>query len=1054
MNMAGPAIPGLTQPIHFTKNFNLLKPGTPATLDVTVANPTLLLQPFPHQQTDLAAISLSAQGGQGITFDGNKGSVNFKFSAKASAGAGVFLDGGAIAKALSLDSHIALDIPAGPAKHYTLMRSGFDGKASVNGSVALGAGASVSLGIDTSADAAFAVVRCFDDNAQTGLAELTAAANSWRLPIQVSTDADLDPGVWIVAEVAGSIAVKIGAQYGFNYNWIKTLKLGGLSGDVGLRLQLGINAALGLNASGTYAVVLSRDSTAPGGRVVRVRLFRESVRGWNFAFNAGVDVQPSVKLPATADDFIKAVFGVHGAQFIADLHAVEQWTGDNTTLGGLLASLGVDKSEELLTGLTGVDAGKLFTLAQSKLKSFLDQWDQFPQNVSSLVLKFVGDHVDLAPVKQVAGLVANGNESAFSSFLGGALKDIAFFQTPVGQFLEALSSKGVIGLLDSAQFSGVKDVAAKTLAILDGSDLEKILTNIQNKVAAALNLQPLIDLAHKVDQTTFDSLNVLLKAKLAAFLDKEIKAFGLEDLEKVRIAIGKILARRQEFYQKAKDALNHDYKFAFAATYQSQTTKDALIDVAFDFAGGDASALSALLRNAIDGKFDKVLLEPTPGVTINKAQLTHGLKRQSHAEFNMPYFSANSDDLLTSDAKVMPVEEQNGRILVYDLRSQDQAKARIGTKMQRSSTLAVAAKTGVAAGGPLRIHDGASLTYSYDFRQAVKAMSVSDFNFQSGKYVQAYFASLFDGSAGTSATWMELFEKKAGAGVNLGNTLLTLDVSVPSSVGAAWLTPGDANEKLRILRMKNALLHCLRQLIPFYYFADLSKFSEVGFASASLLAYEASRPQFAELDEINNPDVLRSILQRTVDGDDGSLLGGVLDFWFARLDAANHPNKKFFQNTGGNRATIVQLAGNMIRTVGSASNFGRLLQTDQAVLSSAENARKEMVSFLAHAAMKPEEAIAHLANFGADLVTGFNKNIANIYGGSALRPLGTVAFLEAARALAGAAPGVAPTANAMLDVAVVNVDPFQFADTPPAPNQIVAEDRLVAAGVTPSLPLG
>src|ERR1039457_5630767 len=657
--MAGPAIPGLTEPIHFTKNFNLLKPGTPATLDVTAANPTLLLQPFPHQQTDLAAISLSAQGGQGITFDGNKGSVKFSFSAKASAGAGVFLDGGAIAQALSLDSHIALDIPADPAKHYTLMRSGFDGKASVNGSVALGAGASVSLGIDTSADAAFAVIRSFDDKALTGLAELTAVANSWRLPIQVSTDADLDPGVWIVAEVAGSIAVKIGAQYGFDYNWIKTLKLGGLSGDVGLRLQLGINAALGLNASGTYAVVVSRDSTAPGDRVVRVRLFRESSRGWNFAFNAGVDVQPSVNLPATADDFIKAVFGVHGAQFIDDLHAVEKWTGDNTTLGGLLANLGVDKSEQLLTDLTGVDASKLFTLAQSKLKGFLDQWDQFPQNVSSLVLKFVGEHVDLAPIKQVAGMIANGDESAFSSFLGGALKNIALFQTPVGQYLEALASKGVIGLLDSEQFKGVKDIATKTLAILDGSDLQKILTNIQNKVVTALNLQPLIDLAHKVDQATFDSVNVLLKAKLAVFLDKEIKAFGLEELEKVRIAIGKILARRQEFYQKAKDALNHDYKFAFASTYQSQTTKDALIDVAFDFAQGDASSLTALLRDAINGKFDKILIEPTQGVTINKAQLTHGLKRQSHAEFNMPYFSSNSDDLLTSDATVMPVEEQN-----------------------------------------------------------------------------------------------------------------------------------------------------------------------------------------------------------------------------------------------------------------------------------------------------------------------------------------------------------------------------------------------------------
>lgn len=299
---------------------------------------------------------------------------------------------------------------------------------------------------------------------------------------------------------------------------------------------------------------------------------------------------------------------------------------------------------------------------------------------------------------------------------------------------------------------------------------------------------------------------------------------------------------------------------------------------------------------------------------------------------------------------------------------------------------------------------------------------------------------------------MQALEKQAGAGGDtLGNTILKLDLSVPSSLAAAWLIPADANETMRVARMKNALLHCLRQLIPFYYFADLSKFSDGGAVpSASLLVYQASTPSF---DQLNNLTIqnMTDVALSTGDNDDGSLLGQVLSFWFARLSAANHPQKGFFENTGGNRNAILNAVRGNIHDFQTAGNFGRLLQTDQSVLASAENARNEMVKFLAQASNKPEEAIPHLANFGADLVTAFNSKVAGIYGGSALRPLGTLAFIEAARSLAGtSAPG---TANAMLDVAVVNVDPATLGDQDPTAAQIVAENRLVAPGVLAHLPL-
>lgn len=1046
--MADPSVAPLqTRTIRFTRNADLIKNGATAAIDVTVADPRLLAEPFPHKTIDLSAIRATVQGGQDLTFLSNGGAeVNFRASAGASAGAGVFPDGESIQGALQLDGHISLDMPADPAKHYTLLRCGFDFNASVNGSVALGAGGAVSLGLEASADAKYAVIRRFVDNAAIGFEELAGVANSWKLPVHVKSDADLDTGTWIVAEIGGSIAVQLGAQYGLDYNWIRQLKAGGLGGDIALRLHLGINAALGLSASGTYLVVVSRDSLTPGDRVVRLRLFRRSQRGWSFALNAGAAfrLDTSQFLPGQVDDFIKAVFGVHGAQVISDLQLVEKWTGSDATLGGLLAAAGAGRVKKLLKDVTGIDPETAFNQAKSRFTKFFSAWNELPNTVSSLVLKLLDEQADLTDVRKLANLIASGNQDLFNTFLASRLGDVAFFRTPAGRYLESLTAQGLVSLLDKPAFMAAKQVAASTLAVLDGGEIESVLTKLQAGIVTALNLQPLANLAGRIDQTTFDSLDSLLKAKLAAFVDKKVQELGLEDVEKIRVALGKMIGRRQEFYQKALDALNHDYKFNFAASYQSVTARGALIDVSFDFARGDTGGLSGLLRDAIAGRLDKLLISSVTGVSLKTARLTHELKRQSHCEFNMPYFSASADELLTSDASVMPVEADNGRLLAYDLRARDQVTARIETRLKRSSTLAVGAALKTPAGAEPRIF-GSTLTYEYDFRQLAKGMKRADFERQTNAYIDLYFSSLFPAGGGTPAGWLKRLEQNAAAGETLGNAILTVNLSVPTDVAAAWLSPADANEQLRVARMKGALLQALRRLIPFYFFSDLTRFNETGFASASLLVYQASSPGLGQLDHLTDREVITAIVEETVVGGDASPLGRVLNFWSARLNAANHPRKEFFQNNGTNRQQIRSLAE-------SANNMQNLLFGDAEVLAGAGKARRDIVTFLQSGSGKPSEALEALARFGADLVSTFNQRITSIYGGGALRPLGTLAFLEAAHALAN----VSISANAMLDVTVLkpSVDPLAFADSDPAPDQIVVDERLVAVGVAPALPPG
>ena len=68
-------------------------------------------------------------------------------------------------------------------------------------------------------------------------------ATSWMLPKQVSKLDDLEPGTWLIAEVDGSIGASLGIKYGYDFNWVHEAKLMGLSGDIGLKLKLGVEAA-------------------------------------------------------------------------------------------------------------------------------------------------------------------------------------------------------------------------------------------------------------------------------------------------------------------------------------------------------------------------------------------------------------------------------------------------------------------------------------------------------------------------------------------------------------------------------------------------------------------------------------------------------------------------------------------------------------------------------------------------------------------------------------------------------------------------------------------
>src|SRR5262249_54791009 len=200
---------------------------------------------------------------------------------------------------------------------------GYDVQAALNGKVQLALGASVKFGADGATEGLFAVVRAFaaEPKARSAIAD---TIQSWRLPRQIERADSLAPGTWVIAEVDGRIAATIGAQLGYDFNWIRNVQLQGLSGDVGLKIQAAAEVALSFSVSGKYAVIVGRESLDPAREVLRVRLHKISQNGLGFALNASLGVERTTGklLPKKLDQFVAGILGIHGQQILQELEIV------------------------------------------------------------------------------------------------------------------------------------------------------------------------------------------------------------------------------------------------------------------------------------------------------------------------------------------------------------------------------------------------------------------------------------------------------------------------------------------------------------------------------------------------------------------------------------------------------------------------------------------------------------------------------------------------------------------------------------------------------------
>src|SRR5262245_19040648 len=261
------------------------------TTDVDVARAIAADAPFPDRPNatiELAHIGLSTNSDAPLSFDAAGLAVTAEFAAGISASAGIYpkMKSALAALALGETPGLTLADPETAETRYALVTTHYSANGSITGKHAIGAVGTLSIGASAASGGTLAVLHRFakNDGAQTVLRK---ALKSWGLPRNVADASALEPDTWLIAEVDGSIALNIAAAVGYDVDFIRTVKAGTLSGDVGVKIDAAVAASFGVDVSGRYVVVVGREAADER---IRVRLFKLQRKGLSFGLDLKVGV--------------------------------------------------------------------------------------------------------------------------------------------------------------------------------------------------------------------------------------------------------------------------------------------------------------------------------------------------------------------------------------------------------------------------------------------------------------------------------------------------------------------------------------------------------------------------------------------------------------------------------------------------------------------------------------------------------------------------------------------------------------------------------------------
>ncbi|HSL20610.1 MAG TPA: hypothetical protein VK886_03680 [Vicinamibacterales bacterium] len=974
--------------------------------------------PFPPGPIELGQIALESGTGGPIAFKAGEARVAFDSSAALRAGAGVFDSAAEALAPIQAESpqKIDLKIPAPPGSRWAALRWAHSATGKFSGSHPLGAIGAATFGVEGKRHALYAVLHRFD--AAAGARDvLETTLRSWRLPRQVDAvagEVNLAPGTWIVAEADGSLALPLGARLGFDVSFAHESTVLGRTRDLGVKLDANLRAALGLSVSGRYLIVVGRENKDA---TVRLRVYKQSKKGLNFGLNLNVGVKAAHPLPKRFDDFVQAVFGVHGSQVLADLHVVEQWVDPATDLGETVARLVARTALELLRRVTGLDPETSFDEARAIVAGALEQWRRLPDDVAAMIWQFLSHPPDAVAVERFKAWLRAlaGADAVFRrAALADALRDSVFGDSAEADWLEAIAdaAPAVVGE-DRHDADVLSALARDTLAVLD----DPVIWRLHEFISKRLDLSPLRAAVRDED---FEALEDWLVRRLADLINAKVPL--LQDLKEIQEAISAIDAKVRSIYENGVKALSARYAAEFAAVYQETRTDTALLDVSFDLSV--ASGLDLFRRVARDGNFDELLARPAEGVTLHEAALTHRLRRRSRVELRLPFIGSNTTRVTDSLAR-LSVEEDAGRILLYQFAASD----KVHSANRVRSELSVLGGVRTDAEGLPRL--ASRSTVAYEARHVKRGMRPPELERRTRPFIETYLSSLFAaGDASLRGFYADLDASASAALQNpsnyLGDVAWSTRVAYPVRVLEAWLLPRDAAAVRRdSMRLSRAVQAALRRLLARTYFEDVGRF-QVTEPVAALLVW-SSMPVSTSVDAHALPvrfntdtdlfwDYARLEERRAVARD---------PYTAAALAAALEDARERLREEGRDRPDRFGRAwvGQFIELALDATGdryLASLLNAEARIIAGAASALGKIAGVVRQMRTAPATVVQTLSDFAAALVDTFSGRLQFVYSREAVRSLGPTILAEASAAIHPAVQFAAP--DAMLRLFVLAAD--------------------------------
>ena len=694
---------------------------------------------------------------------------------------------------------------------------------------------------------------------------------------------------------------------------------------------------------------------------------------------------PGVTEPPSNENF--QAHSCRRGQRVEDLKFFDKWTDPATPLPDLLSGFVSDFATKELGSLAGNQIAQ-FQVARQRIADFLQQWEDLGHTASTMLwsaIQKAGGPVTglLNFLRQTNGLDDAGLKALIETELGKT----GFLSNPIGQWLEAVTANDVLSLLNSSPLLGkVRSTAQMVLSIADGKVLDNLVQFVDKKLHIA-------DVEKIVSEADFNNLDPWLKSKLAAFLGKPQALIA--DLDKIRAAAKAVRDKATALYQAAIKALNNTYTAALHYTYAKTTTSTALVDVSFDF--NMNPSVGAFMKLAIQGDFTDLLLATNPGITLKSATLTHGVKRQSHVQVVLPYFS-DTIDHINNSLVTMNVVEDKGRLFVYDLKATDQV-VRAG---KWSSTLTLTGKFTVGAGVRVFVTDAElsdSMTFSYNFRQSLKSARDVQLENVLQPLVDPYFHTQFGGPEAPEKAslheWIGILDNrstdlsKTGSG-SLGNVLLSLDVSLPGKAVAAWFNaPADKHSPI-YLQMSQNIQVALRRYTQFAYFNDPARYHDIAavppiFVYGCLPVSTDLFPGQLYFDFEDSAERQKMVLSQQTADKLMLRVSGIRDVL--------RDSDKFKSDAGFYDPHSLN---DPLNTALSSPVLHSLLFTEAETIQHAQDAAMNLAAFSAEVGRDPQEAIQALTDFGAKITDAFNKGLGSLI--PRLDELSSMIFLEAARA--------------------------------------------------------